>query len=204
MRIPGLPCRSSQKLVVTTESRHKEPAAPNLLNRKFAVCVPHTVWVTDITYLKVGRKWHYLTIFIDLFSRIVVEWDLSDSLERHSAIRAFHKSIVRRRPASGLMVHSDRGIQFASCDFRAELSRHGCVQSMSHKGNCRDSAVAEFFFHTLKTQFIKHRQFSNRIEDEVSLFQYIEAYYSRRRRYSSNGGMSPAEFEQLQIMKDVA
>jgi putative transposase len=174
------------------------------LNREFAVCAPNTVWVTDITYLKVGRKWHYLTVFIDLFSRIVVGWDLSDSLERHSAIRAFHKAIVRRRPAPGLMVHSDRGIQFASSDFRAELNRYGCIQSMSRKGNCWDNAVAESFFHTLKTQFIRHQLFSDRLEAELALFQYIEAYYNRRRRHSSNGWMSPAEFEKHLVMKDVA
>lgn len=106
-----------------------------------------------ITYLKVGRKWHYLTVFIDLFSRIVVGWGLSDSLERHSAIRG--------RPSKGLLVHSDRGIQFASCDFRAALKRHGCIQSMSRKGNCWDNAVAESFFRTLKTQLVWHRRFTD-------------------------------------------
>lgn len=200
----GLRCQTSRRFVVTTDSKHAEPIAPNLLNRKFTVSAPNIAWVTDITYLKVGRKWHYLTVFIDLFSRIIVGWDLSDSLERHSVIKAFHKSLARRKPSPGLLVHSDRGIQFASYDFRAELKRHGCVQSMSRKGNCWDNAVAESFFHTLKTQFIRHRRFSDRLEAEMALFQYIEAYYNRRRRHSSNGWMSPAEFEQLQIIKDVA
>jgi len=204
MRSLGLRCQASSKFVVTTDSAHAEPVAPNLLNRQFTVSAPNAVWVTDITYLKVGRKWHYLTVFIDLFSRIVVGWDLSDSLERHSAIRAFRKALARRRPSRGLMVHSDRGIQFASCDFRAELKCHGCIQSMSRKGNCWDNAVAESFFHTLKTQCVRHRRFSDFREAELALFQYIEAYYNRRRRHSSNGWRSPAAFEQLQTLKRVA
>jgi putative transposase len=142
MRSLDLRRRATRKFVVSTDSRRKEPVASNHLSREFVVCAPNTVWVTDITYLKVGRKWHYLSVFIDLFSRIVVGWDLSGSLERPSAIRAFHKAIVRRRPAPWNMVHGNRGIQFASSDLRAELNRHGCIQSMSRKGNCWDNAVA--------------------------------------------------------------
>lgn len=204
MRQLGLRCQTSRRFVVTTDSKHAEPIAPNRLNRQFTVSFPNTAWVTDITYLKVGRKWNYLTVFIDLFSRIVVGWDLSDSLERHSAIRAFRKAFARRRPPHGLLIHSDRGIQFASHDFRSELRRHGCVQSMSRKGNCWDNAVAESFFHTLKTQFVRHRRFSNSLEAELALFQYIEAYYNRRRKHSSNGWISPAEFEKQLVMKEVA
>jgi len=105
----------------------------------------------------------------------------------------FKKAIVRRRPAVGLLVHSDRGIQYASKDFRARLKLNGCIQSMSRKGNCWDNAVAESFFHTLKTQFIRHHKFLTRYEAELALFQYIEAYYNRRRRHSSKGWMCPAE-----------
>lgn len=192
----GLKCRTVKKFVVTTDSKHSEPVAPNLLDRQFSVPTPDTVYVSDITYLKVGKRWYYLTVFIDLFSRYVVGWDLSDSLERFSAIRALHKSIARRRPGPGLMVHSDRGIQYASRDFRAALANYGFVQSMSRKGNCWDNAVAESFFHSLKTQLIHHCTFQNRIEAERALFQYIEIYYNRQRKHSTNGYKTPSQYEQ--------
>jgi putative transposase len=123
MRDMGLRCKTTKKFIVTTDSKHKEPVAPNLLDRKFNVSSPNKSWVTDITYIKIGRRWHYLTVFIDLFSRIVVGWDLSNSLERHSVLKAFQKAVSHRRPSAGLLVHSDRGIQYASKDFRKFLNK---------------------------------------------------------------------------------
>ena len=195
MKEMGLKCRTVKKFVVTTDSKHKEPVSPNLLDRQFMVPAPNTVWVSDITYLRVGTKWHYLTVFIDLFSRIVVGWDLSESLERYSVMRALNKAIVRRRPSQGLMIHSDRGIQYASSDFRAVLKKHCFIQSMSRKGNCWDNAVAESFFHSIKTQMIHHCKFQNVAETEHALFNYIEVYYNRRRKHSTNGYKSPANYE---------
>lgn len=195
MREMGLKCRTVKKFVVTTDSKHNEPVAPNLLDRQFTTSSPDQVWVSDITYLKVGSKWYYLTVFLDLFSRIVVGWDLSASLERHSAIRALNKSILRRRPSQGLMVHSDRGVQYASADFRGVLQRQGFVQSMSRKGNCWDNAVAESFFHSIKTQLVHHRRFQDAAEAEQALFHYIEVYYNRQRKHSTNGYKSPAHYE---------
>lgn len=196
MKEMGLKCRTVKKFVVTTDSKHDEPIAPNLLDRKFNTSSPDQVWVTDITYLKVGGKWYYLTVFLDLFSRIVVGWDLSGSLERHSAIRALNKSILRRRPGQGLMIHSDRGVQYASADFRKVLTRHDFVQSMSRKGNCWDNAVAESFFHSIKTQLIYHCRFQDVAEAERALFNYIEVYYNRQRKHSTNGYKAPALYEQ--------
>jgi len=195
MKTMGLRCRTLKKFVVTTNSNHKEPVAPNLLNREFDVDSPNTVWASDITYLKIGRKWHYLTVFMDLFSRQIVGWDLSDSLERHSVVRALTKAILRRRPGQGLLVHSDRGVQYASTDFRKSLNKHGFIQSMSRRGDCWDNAVVESFFHTLKTQLIYHVRFQNIVEAERILFNYIEAYYNRRRKHSANGYKSLAHFE---------
>ncbi len=195
MKEMGLKCRTVKKFVVTTDSKHKEPVSPNLLDRQFTVPAPDTVWVSDITYLKVGRKWHYLTVFIDLFSRIIVGWDLSESLERYSAMRALNKAILRRKPSQGLMIHSDRGIQYASGDFRAILKKHRFIQSMSRKGNCWDNAVAESFFHSIKTQMVYHCKFQNVVETEQALFNYIEVYYNRRRKHSTNGYKSPANYE---------
>jgi putative transposase len=195
MKEIGLKCKTIKKFVVTTDSKHSEPVAPNLLDRQFSVSTPDTVYVSDITYLKVGRRWHYLTVFIDLFSRLVVGWDLSDSLERFSAIRALNKAILRRNPSQGLMIHSDRGIQYASKDFRTVLDKHGFIQSMSRKGNCWDNAVAESFFGSLKTQLIYHCTFQNVTEAEQALFHYIEVYYNRQRKHSTNGYKTPAQFE---------
>ena len=195
MKEMGLRCGTVKKFVVTTDSKHSEPVAPNLLDRQFAVPTPDTVYVSDITYLKVGRKWHYLTVFIDLFSRMVVGWDLSGSLERFSAMRALNKAILRRRPGQGLMIHSDRGVQYASSGFRAVLQKHRFVQSMSRRANCWDNAVAESFFHTIKTQLIHHRTFQNVAEAEQALFNYIEVYYNRKRKHSTNGYKSPAHYE---------
>jgi putative transposase len=205
MREMNLKCKTVKKFVVTTDSKHNEPVAPNLLNRKFSVKVPNTVWVSDITYLRIGRNWYYLAVFIDLFSRSVVGWDLSDSLERHSVIKALNKAVMRRRPDKRLMVHSDRGIQYASKEFKSCLKTHGFVQSMSRKGNCWDNAVAESFFHTLKTQLIHHVHFSSFEEAERILFKYIEIYYNQRRKHSTNGWKTPAHSEQAWYsMKNVA
>jgi putative transposase len=195
MKDMGLRCKTKKKYVVTTDSKHSNPIAPNLLNREFTASSPDRVWVGDITYLRVGAKWYYLSVFMDLFSRIVVGWDLSESLDRHSMIYAFQKALMRRRPAQGLLVHSDRGVQYSSAEFRGLLQENQCVQSMSRKGNCWDNAVAESFFHTLKTQLIYHMRFKDKDEAEQALFNYIEVYYNRRRRHSTIGYKSPAMFE---------
>lgn len=197
MKEMGLRCRTVKRYIATTDSKHNDPIAPNLLNRNFSVSKPDQVWVTDITYLEIGGKWHYLTVFMDLFSRIVVGWDLSSSLERFSVIHALNKSIIRRRPEKGLMIHSDRGVQYASSDFRAVLEKYGFVQSMSRKGNCWDNAVAESFFGTIKTQMIYHNTFYCVEQAERALFSYIEIYYNRQRKHSSNAYMAPALFEKI-------
>ena len=195
MQEMGLKCRATRKFVVTTDSRRSEAVAPNILDRQFTPESPNTSWVSDITYVKVGSKWNYLTVFIDLYSRLVVGWDLSESLERHSMIHAFQKALWRRRPSSGLLVHSDRGVQYASADFRNLLTKNGFIQSMSGKGNCWDNAVAESFFHTLKTQLLYHTKFQGKADAEQDLFNYIEVYYNRRRRHSTNRYQSPASYE---------
>lgn len=196
MRSMGLRCKTVRKFVATTDSKHSEPVAPNVLNREFTPSAPNIAWVSDITYIRVGSKWFYLTVFIDLFSRMVIGWDFSESLERHSMIRAFNKALLTRNPAQGLIIHSDRGVQYASTEFRRKIVKKGFIQSMSRKGNCWDNAVAESFFHSLKTQFVYHTKFQTREEAERSLFWYIEIYYNRRRRHSTNGYLAPAHYEQ--------
>ena len=205
MRSMGLKCRTVKKFTTTTDSKHNKPVSPNILDRNFTVGSPNKAWVSDITYVKVGREWHYLTVFIDLFSRKVVGWDLSKSLERYSIIRALHKAIMNRNPGEGLLIHSDRGVQYASRDFRSILEGRKFVQSMSRKGNCWDNAVAESFFHTIKTQLIHHRKFQTFQETEQALFNYIEVYYNRRRKHSTNNQKSPAQYElEWRNVKEVA
>jgi putative transposase len=121
MRDMGLKCKTLKKFIATTNSKYNEPVAPNMFNREFDVKVPNTVWVIDITYLKISRKWYYLTVFIDLFSQCIVGWDLSRSLERHSVIHELNKVIMRCRAGRGLMIHGDRGIQYAGQDFKKNL-----------------------------------------------------------------------------------
>jgi len=195
MKQMGLRCRSIKKRPFTTASRHTRPVVPNHLDRNFEVSSPNRVWVSDITYMRIGESWHYLSIFLDLYSRKIVGWDISHSLEKGSVLRALRQSLQRRRPAEGLMIHSDRGIQYASRAFREILRDHGFIQSMSRKGNCWDNAVAESFFHTIKAQLIHPYRFRTVKEARRALFEYIEVYYNRKRKHSTNGYLSPADYE---------
>ena len=204
MKEMGLKCRATKKFVVTTDSKHSEPVAPNILDRQFTTDSPNAAWVSDITYVKVGSKWNYLTVFMDLYSRIVVGWDLSESLDRHSMIHAFQKSLWRRRPPSGLLVHSDRGVQYASADFGNLLSKNGFIQSMSRKGNCWDNSVAESFFGSLKTERVYDSPYSTREAARRDVIDYIEMFYNSRRRHSFLGYLSPNEFEKTIELKKAA
>lgn len=191
----GLKCKTVKKFVVTTDSNHKKAVFPNLLERKFKVSAPDKVWVSDITYLKIRNKWYYLSLFMDLYSRCVVGWDLSGSLKSESVIKALKKAVLNRSPESNLMIHSDQGVQYASDDFKKVIKKYGFTQSMSRRGNCWDNAVAESFFHTLKTQLIHHEYFKTYEESEIKLFKYIELYYNRRRKHSTNNWKTPAQYE---------
>ncbi len=191
----GLKSRTRKKWTVTTDSKHKEPIAENLLNREFEREAPNQAWVSDLTYLRVKSHWVYLVVFIDLFNRKVVGWDLDTSLETKSTLHAFRKAVWNRKPPEGLLVHSDRGVQYASKDFRKELDLNKCVQSMSRKGNCWDNAVSESFFSTLKTRLTHHRTYNSMEELEKDIFWYIEIYYNRYRKHSSNNWISPEQKE---------
>jgi len=145
MKEAGLRSIVRRKYRPTTDSKHSHPVAENLLQRDFTASGPDKVWVSDITYIATARGWLYLTVFLDLFSRMVVGWALSSSLSSQMALTALHRGIRTRRPGSGLIIHSDRGVQYACKDFRQVLEKHHLVQSMSRKGDCWDNAVAESF-----------------------------------------------------------
>ena len=197
MRAMGLKCKTRRRFVATTDSRHDEPVAPNILDRNFTQSSPNRAWVSDITYLPVNGRWLYLVVFIDLFSRKVVGWDLSPSLHAQSTIKAFEQAVYLRSPSQGLIVHSDRGIQYASKNFRQCLGEYACIQSMSRKGNCWDNAVAESFFSSLKKRLIYHRRYETAEELRKDLFQYIEVYYNRFRKHSFNGYLTPEEKDSI-------
>ena len=195
MKEMGLKCKIQKQFVATTDSKHREMIPENILDRHFNPNMPNVAVVGDITYIKVGSKWMYLSVFIDLFSRKVVGWDLDTSLSADSTCRAFSKYLFKNNNPKGVLVHSDRGIQYASEQFRSLLNSVDAVQSMSRKGNCWDNAVAESFFHTLKTRLIYHRKYKNQEELNKDLYWYIEIYYNRIRKHSANNWLTPDEKE---------
>jgi len=197
MRLMGLRACAKRRFKVTTNSRHKYPVAANLLQRDFTTDRPNRVWVSDITYVRTREGWLYLTVFIDLFSRSVVGWSISASLGHKMVLKALNRAILRRRPPKGLIIHSDRGVQYACSGFTEALEHHGFVQSMSRKGDCWDNAVAESFFKTIKTELVYQNTFITRDQAKKEIFEYIESYYNGIRRHSTLGYKTPIQYEQL-------
>ena len=195
MKNAGLVCKTVKKFKATTNSKHNESISPNLLNRNFKVDKQNEVWVGDITYIWTDMGWLYLATVIDLFSRKVVGWSMSDRMKTSLVNDAMQMAIWQRKPPKGLIWHTDRGSQYASNDHRALLKQHHIQQSMSRKGDCWDNAVAESFFHTLKTELVFHERYKTREQAHASIFEYIEVFYNRKRRHSANNLMSPANFE---------
>ena len=195
MKTHGIVGKATKKFKATTNSKHALPVAENLLKQNFAAEKPNTAWVSDITYVWTSEGWLYLAVILDLFSRQVVGWAMSDRLTAGVVVKALYQAIGRRHPSSGCILHSDRGIQYASTDFRDVLSAYGFIQSMSRKGNCYDNAVAESFFHTLKTEHVYDYRYETRAEARQSIFDYIEMFYNRQRRHSALGYRSPVSFE---------
>ncbi len=195
MKVHGIIAKTKKKFKATTNSKHNLPIAENLLNQDFAAEKPNTVWVSDITYIWTLEGWLYLAVILDLYSRQVVGWAMSDKLTADFVIKALHQAIGKRNPVRGCIFHSDRGVQYASSDFRDVLNSHGFIQSMSRKGNCYDNAVAESFFHTLKTEHVYDYRYETRAEATQSVFEYIEMFYNRQRRHSALGYRSPVSFE---------
>jgi transposase InsO family protein len=179
----------------TTDSTHPHPVAPNRLDRDFTATAPNQKWVCDLTYLWTEQGWLYLSVVMDLFSRRVVGWSMSEDLKARGVAQALEMAIVRRKPQAGLLHHSDRGVQYACGLYQDLLADHGITASMSRPGNCYDNAVAESFFGTLKTELVHREQYRTREEARSSVFKWIECWYNRRRRHSSLGYLSPEAFE---------
>ena len=203
MRERGLVARPKARgRVGTTDSRHDEPLAPNRLGRQFSVdgIVLNTIWVGDITYEPTREGFLYLSTVLDLGSRRCAGWAMRDTLEVDGALSALRMAREARWPASGLIFHSDRGSQYASAAYRSDLAAHGMLASVSRKGDCYDNAVAESLFATLEFELIMRRDWHTREEARRVIFRYIETWYNRKRRHSTLGYVSPAEYEAQQQM----
>jgi putative transposase len=199
MREGGLAvARGRRRVPRTTDSRHALPVAPNLLDRKFAADRPDAVWLADLSYIPTGEGWLYLAAIKDLATREIVGWSMADHLGAELACDALRMALKRRQPPPGLVHHADRGVQYASGPYRAILARHGITQSMSRKGDCYDNAPMESFFGSLKSELVHRTSFPAREAARRAVFEYLEAFYNRRRRHSALGFLTPAQaYEQM-------
>jgi transposase InsO family protein len=195
MRCEGIQARRRRRFRVTTDSKHADPIAPNVLDRKFTAEAPNTAWVTDVTYVWTHEGWLYLAAILDLCSRRVVGWAAGPNNDRRLALDALERAVAMRHPLVGLVHHSDRGSTYASADYRDALVTCGAIASMSRKGDCWDNAVAESFFATIKGEMIDHEDFQSRAEATAAIAEFIDAFYNVQRMHSSIGYMSPVEFE---------
>ena len=192
----GLRCKTRRKYKAPTSAGQAQTAAPNQLNREFTVPVPDKAYVGDITYLPTGEGWLYLAVVLDLCSRAVVGWSMADHMRAELVNQALAMAICQRRPVAGLIMHTDRGGQYGADSYRQLLTQHGIEPSMSRKGNCWDNAVAESFFHTLKTELVYLEDFDTHEQAQTAVFEYIEVFYNRQRCHSANGYLAPLAYEQ--------
>lgn len=200
MRSNDLVAKTRRRFRVrTTDSNHALPIAPNRLDQQFHAPGPNRSWVADLTYVSTEEGWLYLAVVLDLYSRRVVGYAMADHLKASLAVDALTRAIADRGgdKLAGLLHHSDRGVQYACGDYQAMLQAYGITASMSRTGNCYDNAAMESFFGTLKTELIYHERYARRAEARQSIADYIEMFYNTRRRHSTLGYVSPAEFENM-------
>ncbi|WP_414646176.1 IS3 family transposase [Bradyrhizobium sp. 2S1] len=181
--------------VRTTDSRHDLPIAANLLERNFTATAPNRIWLADITYIETDQGWLYLATVMDLYSRRIVGWAMADHLRAELPLAALRMAVSAQRPGAGLIHHSDRGVQYASAEYRKVVQSAGLRASMSRKADCYDNAPMESFFHTLKIELVYHTHYATRAEATRDIFAYIEGFYNRTRRHSAIGYVSPIEME---------
>ena len=196
MREHSLKVCWKRKFVSTTDSKHHLPVAENVLNRQFEPAASNQAWVSDITYIRTGAGWLYLAAVLDLYSRKIVGWAMAPSMPASLVCSALQMAIAQRNPPAGLIIHSDRGSQYASAEYQALLQRHELVCSMSRKGNCWDNAVMERFFLNLKMERVWRKDYANHGEATRDIADYIVEFYNARRLHSALGYLSPNAFEQ--------
>jgi len=181
--------------VRTTDSNHDHPIAPNRLADAPAATRPNQIWLGDITYIETREGWLYLAGVLDLYSRRIVGWAMSERIDTALTLSALNMGLLHRQPPPKLLFHSDRGVQYASADYRAALAQAGLIASMSRKANCYDNASMESFWSTLKLEMVYRRDFATRAQARTAIFDYIETFYNRQRIHSALGSRSPADFE---------
>ena len=204
MKEANVQVRYRKKYKVTTNSKHKQPVFENVLNRQFTAIKPNQAYVSDITYIWTQEGWLYLVVVIDIFSRKIVGWGMSSRMKASLVCNALTMALWQRKPAPGLIVHSDRGSQYASHVYRSLLSRHRCIGSMSRKGDCWDNAVAESFFGSLKQERVQWRNYQTRHDAQQDILNYISMFYNSQRLHSFLGYVSPNKFEVNDMLKIAA
>ena len=195
MRENALKARQRRRFKRTTDSLHAFPVAPNLLNQDFNATGPNQKWGADISYVWTREGWLYLAVVIDLFARRVVGWAAGDRLHKELALLALRRAVAVRCPSVGLLHHADRGSQYCSIEYQAELRKNGISISMSGKGNCFDNAMVETFFKTLKAELVWRTIFQSRTEAATAIGRYIDGFYNPVRRHSALNFISPLQFE---------
>jgi transposase InsO family protein len=204
MREGDLRARPRRRYIHTTQSKHGLPISPNVVARKFDVSAPDQVWVADLTYLPTLNGFVYLAVVLDLFSRRVVGWSVSDNLDATIAVEALRRALALRTAPLGLVHHSDRGVHYACAAYRTALAAHGVKPSMSRKGNCWDNAVAESFFSSLKFELEENAQWRDVADVERDIAEYIDGFYNSERRHSHNRYLSPIDFERQFAQQQIA
>jgi putative transposase len=195
MRINGIKSVRTRKHKITTNSNHSLGIVANVLDGNFTADAPNRKWAGDISYIWTSQGWLYLAVILDLHSRRVVGWAVSDRMKKDLAIQALDMAVRLRNPPAGCILHSDRGSQYCSYDYQKKLQAYGLRPSMSGKGNCYDNASVETFFKTIKAELIWRQSWPTRRQAEAAIFQYINGFYNARRRHSYLGGISPLAFE---------
>ena len=191
----GIYCKQKKKFKVTTDSKHKLPVAENILNQEFKADVPNKVWVSDITFIPTGEGWLYLAGHKDLFNGEIVGYAMGERITKNLVSESLFRAVSKKRPAKGLIHHSDRGCQYCSHDYRRLLEQFNMQASMSRKGNCYDNAPMESFWGTLKQELVHHRKYRTRKEAMEDISEYIEVFYNRQRRQARLGYLSPVIYE---------
>jgi transposase InsO family protein len=199
MKTSGLVAKAGRKFKATTNSKHNLPVAPNLLEQNFYATKPNEKWVSDITYIETREGWLYLAVVLDLYSRLVVGWAMSDRMNKTLVIDALKMALWRRKMPRGVIVHSDRGSQYCSHTYQRLLKNHGLICSMSKKGDCYDNAAMESWNHSLKVESIHGEHFATRADAMAEVFEYIDIYYNRKRLHSFLGYVSPEAFEAQKV-----
>lgn len=198
MRQHQIRAKTKRRFKITTRSRREFLEVPDLVRRNFQAPAPNRVWTSDITYVWTREGWVYLAVILDLYSRMVVGWELSDRLTTDVVTSALTRALDRRHPSSALILHSDRGSQYTSQELKMLASRNDIRLSMGAQGSCYDNAASESFFHTLKTEHVYFERYESREKARHCIFDYIEVFYNRQRIHTTIGGLSPWQYEQLQ------